>query len=79
MEAFLLVHGDREYVRRPGDELQTDLGVLDVPEDVSHGDELETHIGEPFTVPRETSSDELEALRSRLEKELNELEAEIRR
>lgn len=36
-------------------------------------------IGEPFTVPRETSSDELEVLRSRLEGELNELEAEIRR
>jgi tRNA (adenine57-N1/adenine58-N1)-methyltransferase len=48
--AFLLVHGDREYVRCPGEELQTDLGVLDVPEDVEHGDELETHIGEPFTV-----------------------------
>ena len=50
MGAFLLVHGDREYVRRPGEELQTDLGVLDVPEDAEHGDELETHIGEPFTV-----------------------------
>ena len=50
MGAFLLVHGDREYVRRPGEELQTDLGVLDVPEDVEHGDELETHLGEPFSV-----------------------------
>ncbi|MBP1987288.1 methyltransferase domain-containing protein [Halolamina salifodinae] len=50
MGAFLLVHGDREYVRRPGEELQTDLGVLDVPEDVSHGDQLETHLGEPFSV-----------------------------
>ncbi|NHX36539.1 MULTISPECIES: tRNA (adenine-N1)-methyltransferase [Halolamina] len=52
MEAVLLVHGDREYVRHPGEELQTDLGVLDVPEDVSHGDELETHLGEPFVARR---------------------------
>lgn len=50
MSAFLLVHTDREYVRHPGEELQTDLGVLDVPEDAEHGDELETHLGEPFTV-----------------------------
>ncbi|WP_276300454.1 tRNA (adenine-N1)-methyltransferase [Halorussus lipolyticus] len=46
----LLVHGDREYLREPGDELQTDLGVLDVPEDVEPGQTLETHLGEPFEV-----------------------------
>jgi tRNA (adenine57-N1/adenine58-N1)-methyltransferase len=46
----LLVHGDREYLRDPGEELQTDLGVLDVPEDVESGDRLETHLGEPFEV-----------------------------
>ncbi|WP_433623060.1 methyltransferase domain-containing protein [Halomicrococcus sp. NG-SE-24] len=48
----LLVHGDREYLREPGEELQTDLGVLDVPEDVEPGDTLETHLGEEFTVRR---------------------------
>ena len=48
----LLVHGDREYLREPGEELQTDLGVLEVPEDVSHGDTLETHLGERFEVRR---------------------------
>lgn len=47
---ILLVHGDREYLREPGEELQTDLGVLTVPEDVSPGDVLETHLGERFTV-----------------------------
>jgi tRNA (adenine57-N1/adenine58-N1)-methyltransferase len=47
---ILLVHGDREYLRAPGDELQTDLGVLDVPEDVAPGDVLETHLGEEFVV-----------------------------
>ncbi|WP_158057737.1 tRNA (adenine-N1)-methyltransferase [Halorussus halophilus] len=48
----LLVHGDREYLRKPGEELQTDLGVLDVPEDVEPGQTLETHLGEPFEVRR---------------------------
>nr|WP_305882872.1 tRNA (adenine-N1)-methyltransferase [Halobellus rarus] len=32
--------------------MQTDLGVLDVPEDVEPGDVLETHLGEPFVVRR---------------------------
>ncbi|RLM59364.1 tRNA (adenine-N1)-methyltransferase [Halobellus sp. Atlit-31R] len=50
--SYLLVHDDREYLRAPGDELQTDLGVLDVPEDVEPGDVLETHLGEAFVVRR---------------------------
>ncbi|WP_049985370.1 methyltransferase domain-containing protein [Halobellus rufus] len=50
--SYLLVHDDREYLRAPGDELQTDLGVLDVPEDVEPGDVLETHLGEEFVVRR---------------------------
>jgi len=48
----LLVRGDREYLREPGEELQTDLGVLTVPEDVEPGETLETHLGEAFTVRR---------------------------
>jgi tRNA (adenine57-N1/adenine58-N1)-methyltransferase len=47
---ILLVHGDREYLRAPGGELHTDLGVVDIPEDVSAGDVLESHIGEQFVV-----------------------------
>ncbi|MFC6825727.1 tRNA (adenine-N1)-methyltransferase [Halopelagius fulvigenes] len=47
---YLLVHGDREYLRGPGEELHTDLGVLDVPEGVEPGDTLETHLGEEFLV-----------------------------
>ncbi|MFC7203718.1 methyltransferase domain-containing protein [Haloferax namakaokahaiae] len=47
---ILLVHGDREYLRAPGEELHTDLGMLTVPEDVEPGQTLETHIGEPFLV-----------------------------
>jgi len=47
---ILLVRGDREYLRAPGEELQTDLGVLTVPEDVEAGQRLETHLGEEFVV-----------------------------
>jgi len=51
-EAYLLtaVEHDREYLRRPGDRLETDLGVLEVPSDVDPGDRLETHLGETFAV-----------------------------
>jgi tRNA (adenine57-N1/adenine58-N1)-methyltransferase len=49
---ILLVRGDREYLREPSEELQTDLGVLTVPEDARPGDTLETHLGEEFTVRR---------------------------
>lgn len=55
--SVLLVHEEREYLRAPGDELQTDLGVLTVPEDVEPGDVLETHLGEAFTVRRLRSTD----------------------
>ena len=48
--SYLLVHDDREYLRAPGDELHTDLGVLDIPEDVEPGTVLETHLGERFVV-----------------------------
>ncbi|MFC6732047.1 MULTISPECIES: tRNA (adenine-N1)-methyltransferase [unclassified Haladaptatus] len=48
----LLVHGSREYLLEPGEELQTDLGVLQVPDDVEPGQTLYTHLDEPFTVRR---------------------------
>jgi len=48
----LLVRGDREYLVEPGDEMGTDLGVLEVPEDVQPGDTLETHLGDEFQVRR---------------------------
>lgn len=53
----LLIRNDREYLCAPGDELQTDLGVLTVPDDVSPGDTLETHLGEEFTVRRPRGPD----------------------
>ncbi len=54
--SLLLVHddpdSDREYLRAPGAELQTDLGVVEIPEDAEPGDTLETHLGEPFRIRR---------------------------
>jgi len=46
--AFLFVHEDREYLLAPGDTLETDLGVLEVPGDVEAGDTVETHLGTAF-------------------------------
>ncbi|MFA9414900.1 methyltransferase domain-containing protein [Natrinema sp. HArc-T2] len=48
----LLVRGDREFLVEPGDEMGTDLGVLEVPEDVQSGDTVETHLGDEFQVRR---------------------------
>ncbi len=48
----LLVRGDREFLVEPGDEMGTDLGVLEVPEDVQSGDTVETHLGDEFHVRR---------------------------
>ncbi len=47
---ILLVRGDREFLAEPGDEVHTDLGVIEVPEDVAAGESVETHLGESFTV-----------------------------
>lgn len=47
---ILLVREDREYLCELGEELQTDLGVLTVPEDAAPGDTIETHLGESFRV-----------------------------
>jgi len=50
--ALLLVREDREYLLEPGETLETDLGVLEVPEDAAPGDVVETHLGERFAVRR---------------------------
>lgn len=46
---ILLVRENREYLLAPGETLETDLGVIEVPEDVAPGDTVETHLGEAFT------------------------------
>jgi tRNA (adenine57-N1/adenine58-N1)-methyltransferase len=47
--SLLFVREDREYLLAPGDTLESDLGVLEVPEDVEPGETVETHLGEAFT------------------------------
>jgi len=46
--ALLFTYEDREYLLDPGETLETDLGVLEVPADVEHGDTVETHLGTAF-------------------------------
>lgn len=54
---FRFVREDREYLLEPGDTLESDLGVLEVPADVRPGDVVETHIGEQFLVQRARGPD----------------------
>jgi tRNA (adenine57-N1/adenine58-N1)-methyltransferase len=49
---LLLVRENREYLLEPGETLETDLGVLEVPEDATPGDVVETHLDEAFAVRR---------------------------
>lgn len=54
--SLLLWRADRTYLVDPGERLETDLGILDVPEGTAPGDTIETHIGHAFHVlnPRPT-------------------------
>ncbi|MFB6268205.1 MAG: methyltransferase domain-containing protein [Halodesulfurarchaeum sp.] len=47
---ILLVRDDREIACDPGEEVHTDLGVIEVPEDPKPGDVVESHLGEAFRV-----------------------------
>ena len=49
---LLVVHGPREFLLAPGDTQETDLGVIELPGDVTPGTVVETHLGEPFEVRR---------------------------
>lgn len=46
----LAVRDGREFLLAPGDTQETDLGVLEVPEDVRPGAVVETHLGEGFEI-----------------------------
>ncbi len=46
--ALLFVHEDREYLLSPGERLETDLGILEIPGDVEPGATVETHLGTEF-------------------------------
>ena len=47
----LVVRGSRQFLVEPGEEQGTDLGILEVPEDVEPGDTIATHLDE-FQVRR---------------------------
>lgn len=49
---MLLVNEDREYLLEPGERLETDLGVLIVPQDISPGETVTTHLDVGFTARR---------------------------
>lgn len=55
--SVLLRTADRTYLVEPGERLETDLGVVAVPEDVAPGDRLESHLGEPFLATRPRPTD----------------------
>lgn len=44
----MFISEDREYLLSAGDRLETDLGILEIPEDVSPGETVETHLGTEF-------------------------------
>jgi tRNA (adenine57-N1/adenine58-N1)-methyltransferase len=48
----LLVRENREYLLQPGERLETDLGILRVPDDVQPGDTVATHLDTEFVVRR---------------------------
>ena len=48
----LVVRENREFLLEPGETMETDLGVLELPEDVRPGTIVETRLGEPFEVRR---------------------------
>ena len=47
--SLLFVTDDREYLLESGETLESDLGILEVPEDVQPGETVETHLGTAFT------------------------------
>ena len=47
---ILIVRGNREFLCAPGEEVHTDLGVVEVPPDAEPGAVVESHLGEEFRV-----------------------------
>ncbi|MFP4591484.1 MAG: 50S ribosomal protein L11 methyltransferase [Halobacteriales archaeon] len=55
--SLLLTRGDRSYLVSPGERLETDLGVIEVPPDAEAPATLESHLGERFALVRPRSTD----------------------
>ena len=54
---LLVVRGNREFLLAPGETLETDLGILELPDRVEPGSTVETHLGEAFEVRRLRGTD----------------------
>lgn len=54
---LLVVREDREYLLAPGERLETDLGVLELPADAEPGETVETHLGTEFRLRRPRGPD----------------------
>ena len=54
---LLVVRDTRAFLLAPGETQETDLGVLELPDDVEPGDTVETHLGEAFEVRRLRGTD----------------------
>lgn len=54
--SLLLWRSDRAYLVEPGERLETDLGIIEVTDELTVGETVETHLGEEFQVlePRPT-------------------------
>ena len=54
---LLVVRDTRAFLLAPGGTQETDLGVIELPDDVEPGDTVETHLGETFEVRRLRGTD----------------------
>ena len=54
---LLVVRNTRAFLLAPGETQETDLGVLELPDDVEPGATVETHLGEAFEVRRLRGTD----------------------
>lgn len=54
---LLLRRPDRTYLVNPGDRLETDLGIIEVPQDIAPGEHLESHLGTAFLVTKPRMTD----------------------
>jgi len=54
---LLVVRDTRAFLLAPGETQETDLGVLELPDDVEPGATVETHLGEAFEVRRLRGTD----------------------
>jgi tRNA (adenine57-N1/adenine58-N1)-methyltransferase len=54
---LLVVRDTRAFLLAPGETQETDLGVIELPDDVEPGATVETHLGEAFEVRRLRGTD----------------------